>query len=132
MRILAEGRAMAAFPGVAIGSHGVTHVRLTECDDAALRRELVASRCYLEDRLGRAVTALSYPHGAVDRRVRDAAVAAGYTLGFCSRFDVNTAQRDAMLLCRTDVHGHDSLRVFRQKLDGDWDWLRWRPQDLAQ
>ena len=128
---LAELRELAALPGVTIGSHGATHTPLTRLDDRALREELVASKAVLEDATGRAVTAISYPHGDVDRRVRDAAAAAGYTIGASSRFDINEATRDPLLLCRTDIHGNDSPRVLEQKLHGDWDWYKWRNPDPA-
>jgi hypothetical protein len=35
------------------------------------------------------------------------------------------------LLCRSDILGVDSVRVFRQKLHGDWDWYGWRRADPA-
>ena len=127
----AELRELAALPGASIGSHGATHTPLTQLDARALNEELLTSRRALEDITGRVVTSLSYPHGAVDRRVRNAAAAAGYVIGASSRFDVNTADRDPLLLCRTDIHGNDSLRVFNQKLHGDWDWYRWRNPDPA-
>lgn len=127
----AELRELAALPGVSIGSHGATHTPLTRLDARALNDELLSSKRALEDITGRAVTGLSYPHGAVDRRVRDAAAAAGYTIGASSRFDINAAGRDPLLLCRTDIHGDDSVRVFNQKLHGNWDWYRWRNPDPA-
>ena len=128
----AEVRELASMPGATIGSHGATHTPLTELDDRALRNELIASKSELENITGRAVNAISYPHGAVDRRVREAAVAAGYTIGACSRFDINSPGRDPLLLCRTDIHAGDSLRIFRQKLHGDWDWYKWRNRDPAR
>ena len=127
----AELQELSALPGVTIGSHGATHTPLTRLNDAALREELVSSKQYLEDTTGRAVNAISYPHGAVNRRVRDAAAAAGYTLGACSRFDINDEDRDRLLLCRTDIHAGDTTRVFKQKLHGDWDWYKWRNRDPA-
>ncbi len=127
----AELRELAGLPGVSVGSHGATHAALTGLDDEALRRELVTSKAALEDLTGRPVDSISYPHGAVDRRVRDAAAVAGYRIGACSRFDINDAARDPLLLCRTDIHGNDSVRVFEQKLRGDWDWYRWRSTDPA-
>lgn len=125
----AELRELAALPGACIGSHGATHVPLTGLDDAHLRNELLSSKAELEDATGRPVNSISYPHGAVNRRVRDAAAAAGYAVGACSRFDINDSTRDPLLLCRTDIHGNDTLRVFEQKLRGDWDWYRWRNTD---
>lgn len=124
-------RTLASLPGARIGAHGANHVALTECDDSTLRNELTASRQYLEDVLGKEVRTLAYPYGAVDRRVRSAALAAGYRLGACSLAGVNNAQRDPLLLARTEIVTFDNERVFAQKLHGDWDWYRWRTQDPA-
>ncbi len=129
---LRELRALASQPGVSIGSHGVSHIRLTECDERRLREELVDSKNFLEDIGGREVVLLSYPHGAVDRRVRDAAASAGYLLGTCSHFDYNPSGRDPLVLCRTDIWADDDVPVFEEKLRGDWDWMRWRHCDPAK
>ena len=122
-------RELAAFPGVVIGSHTVRHPRLTECDDRRLHAELADSKAYLEDLLGQSVDSVSYPHGAVDQRVRSAVQEAGYKLGASSRFDINLARRDPLLLCRTDIWARDDARVLEQKVRGDWDWMRWRAAD---
>ena len=124
-------RELAAMPGVHIGAHGATHVALSECDDTQLLDELHSSKCYLEDTIGREVATMAYPYGAADRRVRHAVVAAGYRLAVSSYATVNDVQRDPLMLGRTEVQGGDSLRVFRQKLHGDWDWYRWRTKDPA-
>jgi peptidoglycan/xylan/chitin deacetylase (PgdA/CDA1 family) len=124
-------RALAAVPGAQIGAHGANHVALTQCDQATLRNELTSSRHYLEDVLGREVRTLAYPYGAADRRVRDAALEAGYQLGACSLAGINTPERDPLLLARTEIVSFDNARVFDQKLHGDWDWYRWRTQDPA-
>lgn len=127
----AELRGLADLSGVTIGSHGATHIPLAECADATLWQEVNGSRRYLEDVLGKSVTAISYPHGSVNLRVRDAVRHAGYTLGVCSRVDINGDNRDPLLLCRTEIVSGDSERVFRQKLRGAWDWYRWRTGDPA-
>lgn len=124
-------RALAALPGARIGAHGANHVALTQCDDSTLTNELSSSKRYLEDVLGSEVYALAYPYGATNRRVRDAALAAGYRLGACSFAGVNPPERDPMLLARTELVAFDNERVFAQKLHGDWDWYRWRTQDPA-
>jgi peptidoglycan/xylan/chitin deacetylase (PgdA/CDA1 family) len=126
-----ELRELAWLSGAEVGSHGVSHVPLTRCDDESLWRELSVSRREIEDVIGKPVTAVAYPHGSVDPRVRDAAAQAGYTVGVCSRFDVNSPERDRLLLCRTEIVAGDTERVFRQKLAGAWDWRRWRSADPA-
>jgi peptidoglycan/xylan/chitin deacetylase (PgdA/CDA1 family) len=122
----AELKELAALPGATIGSHGVTHCRLADCDDDALRWELEESRRYLEDVTGKPVTALSYPHGAASDRVREAARRAGYVLAGSSFFDINKTRHDPLMLSRCEIVAQDSERVFLQKLNGDWDWMRWR------
>jgi len=122
----AELRQLAGLPGVTIGSHGAKHIRLTECTDDALRTELSGSKDMLETILGCPVTSLSYPHGAVDERVRAAAVDTGYLHAACSRFGPNNRQSDPMLLRRVDIWSCDRMSDFHAKLAGDWDWLAWR------
>ena len=126
-----ELRELAMRPGVSIGTHGATHVPLTQCDDRTLANELLSSKHFLEDTIGRPVTTVAYPFGAVDRRVRAAAERAEYTLGFTSHFDINSPLRDPLLMARTSILGIDTVRVFKQKLCGDWDWYRWRSTDPA-
>jgi peptidoglycan/xylan/chitin deacetylase (PgdA/CDA1 family) len=127
----AELRELAGLPGVTIGSHGMTHAPLAECDDRTLWEELDGSRRFLEDLIGKPVRTLSYPHGSTSRRVVEAARRAGYLVGACSRSDINGPGRDPLLLCRTEIVAADSPRVFEQKLAGAWDWGRWRRRDPA-
>ncbi len=128
----AELKELSALPNVTIGAHGATHIRLVECDDATLQAELSESRRRIEDLIGRSVTTVSYPHGSVNLRVRAAATQCGYATGGCSRFDINEAHRDRLLLNRCEIVAADSERVFSQKLYGAWDWYRWRNADPAR
>jgi peptidoglycan/xylan/chitin deacetylase (PgdA/CDA1 family) len=127
-----ELKHLAQMPGVEIGAHGCSHRPLTACDDKELAIELGDSRKYLEDLLGRPIVAMAYPHGAADRRVRDAAQHAGFTHAGCSHFDVNRPGRDSLMLSRCNILCYDTARVLRQKLHGDWDWYRWRSTDPFQ
>ncbi|CAN5904197.1 polysaccharide deacetylase family protein [soil metagenome] len=78
--------------GVSIGSHSMSHPRLTSLSDAQARQELRASMEVLEDALGRAVPDFCYPYGDHDERVRDLTRAAGYRLALtCARGAANTA-----------------------------------------
>lgn len=119
-------RELATVPGVSVGAHGYSHRRLTECDSHQLQEELTNSRKWLEDILGRPVTAMSFPHGAVDQHVRNAAATAGYLIAASSKFGTNLPGYDPLWLARTDVWAQDDHRAFRAKLAGGWDWLRFR------
>jgi len=124
-----ELKQLAQMPGVIIGSHGRTHCHLTGCSDNQLAAELFDSRHYLEDLIGMPVTALAYPYGSSDRRVRDAACSAGYELGSCSRFDINNSSRDPLMLNRCVIVCDDTQKILQQKVSGNWDWYRWRSAD---
>lgn len=124
-----ELRELAGLPGAAIGAHGKTHRLLTTCNDIELNEELSSSKHYLEDILGQPVTAIAYPFGATNIRVRDRAQQLGYDLGVCTRFSSNTSDRDPLMLCRYNIECKDTSRVLLQKLHGEWDWYRWRAPD---
>ncbi len=126
-----ELKTLAALPGVLVGAHGSRHVPLDELPDDRLAAELRDSRAFLEDLIGRPVRTMSYPHGRVDRRVRDAAAAAGFTLAGCSRYGLNAPDRDPLLLCRTEITAWDSVDDLLLKVDGHWDWFARRHPDPA-
>lgn len=117
-----ELRELASLAGASIGSHGMTHTRLGQADDTTLWEELHDSRREIEDIIGKEVTAVSYPHGSVDVRVRDAARRAGYLRGGSSRFGINDEKSDPLWLSRCEIVARDTSRVFLQKLRGAWDW----------
>lgn len=66
--------------GMEIGSHTVSHPRLSEVGDDAAFRELRESRETLEDMLGEPVTSFCYPEGKVRSGLGELVRAAGYTL----------------------------------------------------
>jgi peptidoglycan/xylan/chitin deacetylase (PgdA/CDA1 family) len=74
----AEVAALSWLPGVEVGAHAVRHRRLDELDDPEVAAEVRDSRAALEELTQRPVLSFAYPHGAYDRRTRDAVVAAGY------------------------------------------------------
>jgi len=65
--------------GWEVGSHGVSHRSFLLLDDAELKREMHDSKAIIEDKLGRPCDYLSLPYGHADKRIVNAAAAAGYT-----------------------------------------------------
>ena len=70
--------------GYSIQSHTWSHPLLTHCTDQELDEELTRSRRVLEEKLGKAVDALSVPGGRWDARVLRGAARAGYRRVFLS------------------------------------------------
>jgi len=114
---------LSRIKGCSIGAHSYSHRPLTECDDKELERELVNSKKWLEDVVGEAINMMSYPHGAVNKRVRDAVKNAGYKIAASSKAGANSAICDMLQLHRTDMWSMDNVQTFTQKINGDWDWL---------
>ena len=114
---------LASLPLVTIGSHGLTHARLTEIDPESRRREVRESRARLRELLGTNVTSFAYPHGAVDAASRAEVADAGYAQAFSSRRGINTGRFDLYDLARTEITAEDDLRRFDEKIRGAWDWL---------
>jgi peptidoglycan/xylan/chitin deacetylase (PgdA/CDA1 family) len=59
-----EVRALASDGLVEVGSHTVTHAKLSAIPSAAQRREIQQSKWRLEEILGAAVTGFAYPYGS--------------------------------------------------------------------
>ncbi len=103
-----------AHEGWEIGSHTLSHARLTTLDDDALRHELAESRRLIVERLGSCDT-LAYPFGAWDRRVERAAAEAGYRYAFTLPLKAQVGAT-ALSIPRLTVDDRDRGVIFRAKV----------------
>lgn len=112
MLTLAELRELRA-SGWEIGSHTMSHPRLSELDEAAQRRELSESKTRLEDLLGSPVRSLAYPYGLYNALTLRIAEESGYTHA------VTTARRGGsdspFAVSRLSLGGY-GLRAVKQSL----------------
>jgi len=107
--------------GWEIGSHTMTHPRLTELDSEACLHELVSSREFLAERFGSCET-IAYPFGDADDRVAALAERAGYLAGGTLP---RSLRRDAPLLRpRVAVSGPDSRFRVWLKMSRPGLWTR--------
>lgn len=98
--------------GWEVGSHSVTHPRLTELGDAALDEELSRSRAVIEEMLGRPCRSIAYPYGVTDKRVEAAAARAGFTAGCTTD---GTLRTNVLSWPRVGVDGLDGRLLLRLK-----------------
>lgn len=117
---------LAAIDGVSLGVHGYSHAPLTALDLNDLQSELFRSRKWLEDLIQRPVTTMSYPHGAIDFKVSQAAMENGFTRAACSKFGPIIQPLHALRIPRIDIWSTDSDKSFVAKINGKWDWMKWR------
>lgn len=113
--------------GFEIGSHTLSHRRLTSLPEAEQRVEVFESKRVLEDRLGQPIHAFAYPFGsALDysettvRLVREA----GYAYAVSNRFGPADPERDRFNLRRIWIDATDDFASFQAKVRGELDMLR--------
>ncbi|OYW23319.1 MAG: polysaccharide deacetylase [Hydrogenophilales bacterium 12-63-5] len=102
--------------GMEIGSHTVSHVRLTGLDDVHLMQELTHSKATLEDLLGNAVNSFAYPYGDWDTRCATAVEKAGYATACTTCTGWALRDKDPYQLRRLTVFNNDSLSAFVRNL----------------
>jgi len=104
--------------GFEIFSHSLSHPKLTEIQDDRLEAELIGSKQALEKIVGHEVSAISYPDGAFDERVHNAAKKAGYKLGFTIEPTMVNGSTDCLSIGRFLVLACDSLIKFKLEVSG--------------
>lgn len=109
--------------GHRIGSHGLSHARLTELPAAAAREEIAASRKKLEDLFGVPVVHFCYPYGAWNAQVRDLVADAGYRSACTTTFGLNAADTPRLELHRIQARHRSwalkgGLKALRRRLLG--------------
>lgn len=100
--------------GWQIGSHTVTHPRLTKCSAVQLRSELEESRATCEAEIGAPCTSLAYPYGDHDDRVVEATRAAGFNSAVT--LPQAFGETDPLRIPRVGVYRADDTRRFRLKV----------------
>ena len=89
--------------GMDIQSHSVNHDSLAQLNDEELKKELVESKTRLEQDLGAVIDQLSYPGGAYDERVIQAAQAAGYKSAVTTRHSIYQDPQNLFILNRSHI-----------------------------
>ena len=115
-------RELAALPAVTLGSHTVSHPRLTRLSTAEAERELKDSKRALEDITGRPVDLLSFPHGDWNPQLVDLAQAAGYRRLFGIEPVRLEGAKLPPVVGRVAVEPGDTTLEFLLKLKGCYRW----------
>jgi peptidoglycan/xylan/chitin deacetylase (PgdA/CDA1 family) len=114
--------------GMEIGSHSVTHPRLSGLDSETLVREVRDSRQMLSEIVNAPIEGFSYPYGAVDGPAVRAARKAGYVYAVATKTQVEGGLYDWP---RTYVGEKDSPLRLGVKLRVSPILTRWRHRTLA-
>lgn len=108
-----------------IGSHTVSHPRLSRLDDRTLDAELRNSKAELERILGHTVDILSFPHGDYDERVASQARSAGYRRLLTVKPALVLGENEGSPMGRVAVEPDDGGLEFYLKAHGAYRWSTW-------
>ena len=110
--------------GISIGSHSLTHKRLTLLTDRELSDEVIQSKRLIEDNINERIYSFSYPHGAFDNRVKEILNNNNFKCSCSSIEGTNSIKSDLFALKRTEITAFDDTALkFEKKLLGCCDWL---------
>lgn len=116
-------RTVAGQPGITIGSHTISHPRLTRLADDEARTELGQSKETLERELGHPVTLFAFPHGMCDERTIAIARQVGYRRVFTVEPELSWKSGDRFVTGRIQVEPDDWPLEFRLKASGAYRWV---------
>lgn len=111
-------------PLVTIGSHCVTHRRLSGLDDRSAEEELCRSRKDIETLLGKTSDLIAFPHGDFSPHHLEMARRCGYKRAFSIQPEMMDPANRQFLAGRISVEPSDSDLEFILKISGSY---RWRP-----
>ena len=112
--------------GWEVGSHTLTHARLTTLTDGALQHELAESKRELERLLEVPCRSIAYPRGEADARVIAAAAAAGYEAG--AAVSGVPVEYGSLAWPRVGVHGQEGRLLFRVRVSRPFRAVRSSPR----
>lgn len=112
-----------ASPLVTIGSHTVSHPRLSCISVVEVFRELQESRNALSRLIGRSVDLIAFPYGDHDESVLTLSRRAGYTRVFTIRPEPVDPERNAFALGRVSADPCDGAFEFYLKMRGAYAWM---------
>ena len=116
--------ALSKIPGATIGAHGFSHRHLNRLSPKEITDELKSSKEWLENKIGKSVLTMSYPHGAFNSLVEEIASSVGYMFAATSNWDCYKVETQPLRIPRIDIWNLDNKNTLQQKLDGKWDWLK--------
>ena len=108
---------------VKIGSHCLTHPRLTTLDVEKIQLELCESKDKLQGIIEREVATLSFPYNDYNEQVVELAQQAGYSRAFSNIPPSSISKTDTFLQGRVGVSTDDLDVEYWLKLRGAYSWV---------
>ena len=110
---------------VTLGSHSVTHPKLTLLEDKKVEDELIISKKYLEDIWGDEINIIAYPYDAYNQKILKQTKKAGYKKVFVGHNSFYFPKENDFVTGRISISPDDWLLEYQLKFRGAYQWLFW-------
>ncbi|MDA3837892.1 MAG: polysaccharide deacetylase family protein [Candidatus Delongbacteria bacterium] len=108
---------------VTIGSHGLTHSRLSKLEDEDIKNEIVKSKYELEKLIAGEIKHFSYPFGQMNdynKLAIETLKKSGYKSACSTRFRNNNYNNNLYNLFRVEVEPSDNMELFKKKCNNHY------------
>jgi len=105
-----------------IGSHGVTHKKLSFCSDNNQFNELQESKKTLERITNKNIDSLSFPHGSFNNFTIDCLRKLDYKWAASSLKGINNNNTDHYKIFRSEIISSDKIKNLQKKINGFYDF----------
>jgi peptidoglycan/xylan/chitin deacetylase (PgdA/CDA1 family) len=115
--------------GVVLGSHSMTHPKLSEVGTSELEQEIRGSKIKIESELGREIDAFSYPYAFPEQNrsfvqfLKKLLSGCGYNYGVTTSIGRSSRSDARIFLKRLPVNGYDDSQLLKAKIEGGYDWM---------
>lgn len=104
--------------GHEVAGHTITHPHLPQMSSSQITNELVASKNYLQNLTGKAVTSFAYPYGEMNSTVKALVQQAGYTSARGTDDETqNTAKSDKFALKSSCIENTETFAQVKAQID---------------
>ena len=114
-----------AATGAELGAHSVSHPHLDELPLAMAVHEIEEGKRSLEQRLEMSLATFAYPHGAHDRRVRQAVIDAGFSSAAAVKNALSHDHDDPFAIARLTITADTPSSTVLAALDGRGAPIAW-------
>ena len=112
--------------GMEFASHSHTHPDFSKIDDSRINWELFESQRVLSNHLSAIENSFVCPYGIWGKSagaLKGLLQCNGYSSAFLGKWGAVTLKTDRFDLPRIIIYGEDSIKTFKHKIDGAYDWF---------
>lgn len=107
---------MSESKNITIGSHGISHTRMTELTDNEVERELRYSKQFIEEKINKTVDFFSLPYGVWNNQVVELSKKAEYKAILTTNVKINHPELHPYIIHRWSPHSSTSVDIINKMI----------------